>query len=93
MTREQALLGQAAEECAELAQRLSKAQRFGLREVQPDQPLDNHARILLEFTDLIAVLDLLDITTSMVFDVEIQQKQSKVERYLRYSIEQGQVQP
>ena len=58
---EKYLLGVAAEECAETAVRLSKAQRFGLEDVQPGQKLDNEQRISQEVTDLLAVLDMLGI--------------------------------
>lgn len=56
MTLEQYLLGKIAEECAEIAQRASKAQRFGLTEKQPGQDKDNAERLMEEMHDLHAVL-------------------------------------
>lgn len=56
MTRKEHLLTIAAEECNEVAQRISKALRFSLEEVQPGQDLTNAWRILQEFTDLYTVM-------------------------------------
>jgi hypothetical protein len=44
-----------AEECAEVAQRVSKAIRFGIDEIQPGQSLTNAERIMQEMDDLEAV--------------------------------------
>ncbi len=46
------LLEVIAEECAEVIQRVTKALRFGLEEVQPGQPWTNDYRIGLEVGDL-----------------------------------------
>lgn len=43
------------EECAEVAQRATKAMRFGMREVQPGQELRNDERLSHEFGDLLTV--------------------------------------
>lgn len=45
------------EECAEVIQRATKAQRFGLTEVQPGQPLSNSTRLAHEIGDLFEVVD------------------------------------
>ena len=45
-----------AEEAVEVAQRFTKALRFGLTEVQPGQDLDNLARIGGEVEDLLCVI-------------------------------------
>jgi len=87
MTRDEHLLTIAAEECAELAQRLSKALRFGMDEVQPGQPLSNRERIIEEYTDLIAALEMLGIWT--LDRAQIDAKHRKVERFLRYSEQCG----
>jgi NTP pyrophosphatase (non-canonical NTP hydrolase) len=47
------------EECDEVSQRSSKAQRFGAREVQSGQDLDNVQRLSMEIGDLLHVVDLL----------------------------------
>lgn len=46
-----------AEECAEVIQRATKLQRFGVEEVQPGQPFDNAHRLGLEVGDLLEVID------------------------------------
>ena len=60
MTRDEHLLSCLAEECAEVAQRVSKALRFGLEEVQPGQPFTNAERIVYELIDLKAVVGMLE---------------------------------
>lgn len=45
------LLTIVSKECNEVAQRVSKALRFGLREVEPGQEQNNLARIIYEFND------------------------------------------
>jgi len=45
-----------AEECCEVGQRVSKALRFGVDEVQPGQPWCNGERIALELGDIEAVV-------------------------------------
>lgn len=59
MTRREYLLIKAAEECAEVAQRCTKALTFGLSEIQTGQPYTNAERVLHEYADLAAVVDML----------------------------------
>ena len=59
----QNLLGVLAEECAEVAQRASKGQRFGLEQRQPGQDQTNHARLRDEIIDLFAVAQLIEAET------------------------------
>jgi NTP pyrophosphatase (non-canonical NTP hydrolase) len=93
MTRTEHLLTIVAEECAEVAQRCSKALRFGLAEIQPGQPFTNAERIGMEYHDLVAAMILLarmdagvipdDLTT------RLEAKRQKIERFLEYSRECG----
>lgn len=46
-----------AEECAEVIHRATKAQRFGLLEVQPGQPWSNSQRLAIEIGDVLALVD------------------------------------
>lgn len=96
MTRQEHLLTIAIEECNEVAQRLSKALRFGLEEIQPGQQLTNRERIRYEYSDLAAVLEMLDPATNgaggkihppngMFMD----RKREKVETFLTYSEQCG----
>lgn len=91
MNLQEHLLTCMAEECVETAQRITKALRFGLQEVQPGQPLTNLQRINFELTDLLGVASLLcdhgvDIDVdpdSFVF------KKAKVMRFAEYARERG----
>jgi NTP pyrophosphatase (non-canonical NTP hydrolase) len=56
---EQYLLTMLVEECAEVAQRATKALRFGLNETQPDQPYDNSVRLAHEIGDLLGVASMM----------------------------------
>lgn len=53
------LLDCLTEEIHEVGQRICKANRFGLAEVQPGQDLTNEERIVYELADLVAVVEML----------------------------------
>ncbi len=91
MTRTEHLLAILAEECAEVAQRATKALRFGLSEVQPGQDKTNAARIAYELDDLLAVAGMLrDASAIPGASPEAQEaKIEKVRWFLRYSRELG----
>lgn len=93
MTRLEHLLTCLAEECAEVAQRSTKALRFGIDEVQPGQFLTNAERIREEVVDLFAVLGMLEEETGWSLlpnDIDGgRDKRKKVEAFLRYSAEVG----
>jgi hypothetical protein len=101
MNRQEHLLAIAEEECAEVAQRCSKALRFGLDEVQEGQPLNNRARIIYELTDLLATLEILGVVRFVdAFDgsvavaidagyAAIDAKRAKIEKFLDYSASVG----
>ena len=83
------------EECAEVAQRCSKAKRFGLAEVQPNQEMSNEERILQEVNDLFAVLEM---TTGysipeLMNEKQMSDKKTKVAKYLEYSRQCGTLNP
>ena len=92
MNRKEHLLIIAMEECTEVGQRLSKALRFSLEEVQPGQELTNAERIEYEFNDLLAVIDMLrkegHLTNTINPDM-ILAKKEKIEKYLLHSEENG----
>lgn len=94
MTIEQNLLVILMEECDETSQRASKAIRFTLEEVQPSQELTNAQRIVYEFNDILAVMELMQERgmISNMFDREaIDKKKAKVQKYLAYSEQLGAV--
>jgi hypothetical protein len=89
MTEIEHLLIIAAEECGEVAVRVSKALRFGLGEREPNQPFTNVQRIAGEFSDLIAVLEMITERGLPIMEVgdrhAIDAKKVKVATYLDYS--------
>jgi hypothetical protein len=91
------LLTIVAEEALEVAHRASKALRFGLLEIQPGQELNNAARLVGEFHELIAALEMLHdeahIRLALVERKAVDAKKVKVEKFLAYSREQGTLQP
>ncbi|MEH3046477.1 hypothetical protein [Sphingomonas adhaesiva] len=93
MNRTEHLLVCLAEECDEVGQRVSKALRFGLSEVQPGQPLTNADRILEELRDLFAVASILAsegvIGWCLPEHMEVHAKLAKIERFMAISREQG----
>jgi len=97
MTRTQHLLIILMEECDEVSQRASKALRFGISEVQPQQPFTNADRLMFEMAHLVAAYEmLLAEYPGKLLQVDrpaIYQKKEKVEAFLRYSAECGQLTP
>lgn len=91
MNRKEHLLDIAQEECAEVAQRISKALRFSLEEVQQGQPLNNADRIMQEYYDLKAMIKLLQKEGHLPewseerSSFQMQAKIFQVEKYLLYS--------
>lgn len=88
MTRTEHLLDILIEECAEVIQRATKAKRFGLHEVQPQQELTNAQRIVYELNDIVAVADMF-MPPHWMNEEMLEAKRTKVERFLEYSKECG----
>jgi hypothetical protein len=96
VNRKEYLLVQAASECNEVAHRITKALHFGLDEVQPGQPGEpesNAERIVGEYIDLLASMEMLiesaaltlpkaEIVRALMF-----KKKAKVEHFMRYAEE------
>jgi uncharacterized protein (UPF0261 family) len=92
MTRIEHLLICLSEECAEVSQRISKALRFGLQEVQPEQSLTNAERIGLELFDLIATVELLEEMGVALRPTDahlIERKKVKLATFMKYAEECG----
>lgn len=95
MTRQEHLLTILAEECAEVAQRVSKALRFSLTEIQPGQPLTNAERIVEELNHMSAMYEMLEDAGILKEDplnsyfFQKQAKKQKVEKFLELSKAQG----
>ena len=96
LNRQQMLLIIAAEECNELGQRISKALRFGVDEIQPGQDLNNMQRIMYEYTDLLCVMGMIaDNGKEFPKNINVkslEEKRTKVEKYLKFSQECGTLQ-
>lgn len=88
MTRKEHLLLIASEECNEVAQRISKALRFSLEEIQPGQELTNAQRIQEEFHDLFAMFQMLHregLLDATISNERCMKKIAQVEKFLKYS--------
>ena len=91
MNRREHLLTILAEECAEVAQMVSKSLRFGLQEVRAGQSLTNEQRLRHEILDLMAVHEMLiqegtfSTISSDAVSKAIQTKKERVEKYLLHS--------
>lgn len=92
MTRIEILLEHLTEECAEVIQRITKAQRFGLKEKQKDQDLTNEQRIKYELDDLRTVIKFL-IDEGLEIEPEYSfKKAEKIRKYLELSRKEGRLQ-
>lgn len=88
------LLWIVGEEGGEVAQRASKAARFGMDEVQPGQNLTNYERIVQEYADETAAMKMLAEEHGQPFPppnfkAMVEAKIDKVEEFLIYSAECG----
>ena len=98
MNRTEYLLTQAASECNEVAHRITKAMHFGLSEVQPGQsgePESNAERIVGEYIDLLASMEMLieDASLTMPDNATVRaliaKKKAKVEHFMGYARDCG----
>lgn len=86
MNETEYLLVVLSEECAEVAQRASKAIRFGLSEIQPGQQEDNRRRLEGELADLMAVAELLRLC---IREEDKTAKIAKLKKFMEYSRAMG----
>lgn len=92
MNKIEHLLTIVAEECVEVAQRATKALRFGLKETQEGHTETNAERLRQEFADLQATLRYLSVETGLDFTPSGQMLMDKVDRideYLKLSEGRG----
>lgn len=93
MNRKEHLLVCLAEECDEVGQRVAKALRFGVNEVQPGQALTNAHRITDELKDLWSVALALAMEGVIPYPqpsiAEVEAKRAKIDRFMAISREQG----
>lgn len=96
MTRLQLLLIKVAEECNETAQRALKAAQFGMEEIENGQDLTNAQRLVGEFNDVFAMMEMVKDESfpsilSLVNPELVRIKKERVEKYLKLSQELGMV--
>jgi hypothetical protein len=97
VNRVEHLLTILGEECVEVAQRCSKALRFGVDEAEPGQKYTNADRIMRELADVRGVVEMLgedgvvwmNESEPAVYRVLVDAKKAKIERYLVYSAQCG----
>ena len=94
MNRREHLLACLAEECDEVGQRVMKALRFGLNEVQSGQALTNAERIAEELKDLFAVSTILQAENVLPSPCQPSAEQAlakleKIERFMGISRREG----
>lgn len=94
LSRTEYLLVKLAEECAEVAQRATKALTFGVEEIQKNQTLTNAQRVMGELADMAAVVGMLQddgvLSVDLVgFRAMVEAKREKLRRYMQYSREKG----
>lgn len=97
MSRADYLLSHLAKECSEVAIRCTKAQMFGLNEIQPGQELTNRERILYEFADILAIADVMrevgilpDMNAlSPEVEARVREKKVKAASFRNYSRDLG----
>ena len=98
LSERQYLLVKLIEECAEVQQRATKALTFGIYETQAQGPslnrsaeanLNNNERLAQEFTDLVAVSEMLNEHIAMPLSVSDTRakdlKKEKIKKYMEYS--------
>jgi len=93
MTENEILLTMVAEECAEVAHVASKSLRFGLDNIPPydynkEAQATNAVRLVEEFNDLYAVMELLYLRGLIhtIVDRElVDQKHEKIGKYMKMS--------
>lgn len=92
MNRQEMLLVKLSEECDEVGQRVCKALRFGLEEVQEGQTLTNAERIVEEYLDIVAAVAMLTEEGLISFETStenyfqrIEDRKKRIEKYLEFS--------
>lgn len=96
MNRTEHLLACLAEECAEVAQAVGKALRFGLADGYPGTTRTNALDIARELNDLFAVAEMLEEEGVIpIFGVteDVFLKKAKVKEFMRYAEQRGTLTP
>jgi NTP pyrophosphatase (non-canonical NTP hydrolase) len=83
------------EECGEVAHETSKLMRFGVNERQSDKHLTNIERLSIEFSQLMAMREMLadEGIDIQIYPAYLAEKKLKVEDFLEYSRQIGTLVP
>lgn len=101
MSEKEWLLVCLMEELAETSQRVSKALRFGVDEIQPGQPLTNMQRIAEENADVLVIMgmlahhntDISNVFSNEEFERRAEAKVMRVLELIRKARESGIIKP
>lgn len=86
LTYNEYLLTCLAEEAAEVIQRVEKAKRFGMDEVQEGFTENNAERLAGEIEDFLGVLKMIEARQELVIDRSDERMERKQERVIKYSL-------
>lgn len=91
MNRNEHLLTIIGEECSEIHKATSKALRFGMQDIAPGKTETNETKILQEFNDLVAVMEMFFETPiqNIISRSEVANKKLKVQEFFNYSTAKG----
>lgn len=93
MNRKEHIMTTFVEECGEVAQRVTKALRFSLPEIQPGQNYTNAERIMHEWADLNAMMEKMVeegiVSYPADYEERLLAKAQKFEKFLGRSAEHG----
>lgn len=92
MNKTEHLLVCLAEECAEVQQAVTKALRFGLTDGRPQSTATNAEDISAEFSDVLAIIELLEEegVLSRMSDIHaVDRKKARVREFMAYAKVQG----
>ena len=96
MNKQEYLLTRLAEECAEVIKVVTKIQSYGLRNVNPKNPVKPNKSLLEdELVDLMTVMNILQFEEIITLPSDqdmitaMEMKEAKIEKWMVYSREQG----
>ena len=93
VNKKEYLLTCLSEECSEIQKEVSKAQIFGLFDINPETNISNQKAIENEINDLLGVVELLIenlyLSNDYLSTKKIKNKITKIKKWMEYSKKQG----
>lgn len=80
------------EECGEVQQALGKINRFGILDINPNTNNPNWVELKKEFHDIVAAYEMVCTSLGQSSEIDrslINQKKERVNKYMKYAVEQG----